>query len=218
MRTRLWSAVVGFALSAAGCENTPPTFADDIDPDSLDAGLVERGRADAGSADAAAASTNQDYEMLLGCAVDEPCPKPEVQFIESDSYNVPVASVTCVLNALAARAPGRYRYLTQSVYGNGGVNTEHVLIIKSDGSVLYARKPDLYVMGLTEEESHPGSDPTQRCRLKAPDFFEGCASSLQPQPDDAVGTDCAFGDGGATMASRLPWFDGCEEQSPASCE
>jgi hypothetical protein len=222
MRAALWSAILGFVAISAGCDNTPPTIADDIDPDSLDAGLVAPGPPDTGSpepADAAPANTNQDYEALLGCMVDEPCPKPEVQFIENDSYNIPVETVTCVLSALAARTPGRYPYSTQSVYGNGGVDTEHVLIVASDGSVVYGRKADLSGDGVPDEQRHPGSDPSQRCGLKPASFFEACIGSLEPQPrDDAVGVDCAFGDGGSYMASHLPWFEACEEQSPARCE
>jgi hypothetical protein len=224
MRAALWSVALGLVIVSAGCENTPPTLADDIDPDSPDAGLVTRDLPDTGAlepapADAAAANTNRDIEALLACALDEPCPKPEVQFIEGDSYFIPVDQVTCVMNALAARAPGRYRYLTESAYGNGGVETEHVLVVTSNGSVIYGRKPDLTVLGLTEEESHPGSDPARRCRLKPASFFEGCVSQLQPSTSEsAVGEDCAFGDGGSFMASQLPWFEACEEQSPARCE
>jgi hypothetical protein len=225
MRGALGSAVVGVLVVgvlvvAAGCENTPPTLADDIDPEPPDAGVADRGALDAGSLAALpdAASANQDFETLLACTATEPCAKATVQFAEGDSYFLAVDTVTCVMNALATRAPGRYRYLTQSVYGNGGVNTEHVLIIGGDGSVVYGRKADLYVEGLTEAQSHPGSDPSQLCRLKPPSFFEACVSQLAPQPDTAVGTDCAFGDGGSFLASRLPWFEACEEQSPASCE
>jgi hypothetical protein len=221
MRAGLGSTVVGVLVVTLGCENTPPKIADDIDQTPRDASVAAPRDAGADPAPADAAPLNHDAQDLRACSVEEPCPYAELQLIEAQSHNIPTDRASCVLNALAARTPGRYRYLTESVFTNGGVRSDHTLIVTADGSVVYARETMTSLYSGTENVVEQGAEPSQRCTLKPPSYFEDCATEVGKElgwQEDELAWACAFGDGGSFTPSHLPWFEACEAQSPAQCE
>jgi hypothetical protein len=230
MRAGCWFAVVGVLVGAgagAGCENTPPKIADAIPPERVDAGGGAMGSPDAASVDPdppdAAPFVNADTQALLACDVEEPCSKAEVQLIEAQTHNVPAERVTCVLNALAARTPGRYRYSTGSVYTNGGYDVEHTLLITAEGTVIHSSDVSVSSYDAVRMRSvfQQYAGPSQRCTLQPSSYFEGCVAEVAKQlseSEDAAAWACAFGDGDGFTPNELRWFDACEAQSPAGCE
>lgn len=176
----------------------------------------------AGAAGAGGASSllqNEDELGLLACDAPEPCAEAGVQLVEASTHHLRGEETRCVLDALARRTPGRYRYETRSSHGLGHDIVRHLLLVTNDGSVQYVR---------TEHQAHtpPGvsevrPDAGQRCTLKPPSYFEACREatlvsvmSVEQPPYWS----CVFGDGSASQPSHLFWFESCVEQSPSACE
>lgn len=175
----------------------------------------------AGASGAPSSPVNEDELALQACQAPEPCAEGGVQMVEASSFSLRDAETRCVLDALAQRRPGRYRYNTESAHTGGHVGARHLLLLSTGGSVQYVR---------TEYESlMPAGnavrpDRGQRCVLKPGSYFEGCSTAVaartQPTgesfPQPLWG--CVFGDGSATTASHLDWFESCVEESPSACD
>jgi hypothetical protein len=161
---------------------------------------------------------NADELALLACQAPERCGQASLQLVEAFSYNYRESESRCLLDALARRIPGRYRYETMSSHSSGGATARHLLLVTQAGSVQYVRSEhDQRVVG------QPGVtmlDPGQRCSLKPSSYFEAC---LETEPGNFGNAarpfwDCLFGDGTAATASHLFWFESCVEESPSACE
>lgn len=171
-----------------------------------------------GAAGSPAVPQNEDELALLACEVPEPCGEAGIQLVENVAVNLREDETRCVLNALAQRTPGRYRYETTSSHGQGHDTARHVLLVAADGSVQYARTEDVSVALPGSSTVRP--DVGQRCTLKASSYFEDCAATLggEHQSFEQPFWGCVFGDGTASEPSHLFWFESCVEQTPSSCE
>jgi hypothetical protein len=200
----------------------------------LDAGVDE------GTPDASAPSdedeyveyvvpTSEDELTLRACAVEQPCEYETFsQQIES-GHDATLNGVRCVFDALAEGRAGRYLHLTETVAGNAFYAAKHVMIVRDDRTVLYARTPyggiGLETRFLPHDEA---PDPGQRCTLKPQSFFEECRATIAEELDGGVGFvyaaqgslafECVFGDGDRERTSHLLWFESCETESPIACE
>src|SRR4029079_2183342 len=103
-----------------------------------------------------------DAMTLEQCDVVEPCRQAEAQLVEGGTRHVNAVDIVCTLDALANLKAGRYRYTTDSTFSNGSVGAEHVLLIETDGTVLYVRVP--YDSSFSGTSSVP--DPGARCTPK----------------------------------------------------
>jgi hypothetical protein len=161
---------------------------------------------------------NEDELALLACDAPEPCAEAGVQLVERLTHNLRGEETRCVLDALAQRTPGRYRYETTSSHGLGHDNVRHLLLVTPDGSVQYARTEHRAYSPPGVSEVRP--DAGQRCTLKAPSYFEACREATlgNAMTFQQPYWGCVFGDGSASQPSHLLWFESCVEQSPSACE
>src|SRR3954454_19482734 len=106
------------------------------------AGGSATGGGASGAGSAGAPTAPDDAMTLKQYDVVEPCRREaEAQLIEGGTRHVNAADIVCTLDALANLKAGRYRYRTDSTFGNGSVGAEHVVLIETDGTVLYVRVP-----------------------------------------------------------------------------
>jgi hypothetical protein len=155
------------------------------------------------------------YEVLTECVAFEPCAETRsfAQLIEAHGkYLDP--GVACVFAALRDRAPGRYLHHTDSTWTNGSAGSEHVIVVRPDGSVAYSR--DSYASGPWAPADV--EEPGQRCALKGQDFFDACyAAVTAPGGDPDAAFTCAYS-GSTTSSAPIDWFESCELDAAPSCE
>jgi len=124
------------------------------------------------------------------------------------------------MEALQERKPGRYIHGTRSAHGQGDEGVDHVLIVRADGTALYARMVYVDVRGSVITEMSETPEPAQLCTLRDPSYFAECAAAMrQVKPNERVQEvpwQCAFGEGD-TKPGELKWFESCEA-APATCE
>lgn len=178
-----------------------------------------------------------DAARLAQCALPEPCGAGETlaQYVEQrtpSSRNVSVPGAACLLDALAARTPGRYLHMNDHTAASGGFGARHSLVITPDGSALYVRVPYAGQVYDGEEwvDATPAPAPAaKRCTLAPREYFEACKAGLAGlPPDDSLQEAvpdatwaCLFGPEepyDAYYTTDLPWFTACETESPAPCE
>lgn len=155
------------------------------------------------------------YETLTECSAVEPCAgeRSFAQLIEGfTKYLDP--DTACVFAALRERTPGRYRHQTDATWTNGSAGSNHVIVIRPDGSVIYSR--DAYTSG--PSATSDTSLPAQRCTLKAAEFFDACyAAVTAPGGDPDAAFTCAY-TGSTTSSAPIDWFESCEVEPAPSCE
>ena len=156
------------------------------------------------------------YEVLTECEAAEPCQdvRSFAQLIEGGSSKYLDPGTACVFAGLRERTPGRYLHQADSTWSNGSAGSNHVIVIRDDGSVMYAR--DSYASGPSAqpEETEPG----RRCTLKSRDFFEACHAAItSPGGDPDAAFTCAYS-GTTTTSAPIEWFDACEVEPALGCE
>lgn len=155
-----------------------------------------------------------DREHLLACEIEEPCLAGLAQLADQKPSTITPDRMACIFRALGERKPGRYVHQTDHTFGDGSQGAQHVLIVRSDGSALYA-SATYEARGDAEpkEKDRPG----QLCTLRDPSYFVDCLDAVVPlqQGDQKIAGlawDCSYGDD-----SKLDWFESCEA-APAACE
>jgi hypothetical protein len=157
-----------------------------------------------------------DETILHACAAAEPCEPGDASLVEAFSRSAQWTPISCILEALESRAPGRYEHETMSVFSNGTTGTRHTLVVQSDGSALYSRVPYAYGMGTPTSGEMP--EPAKRCTLATPSYFADCLSRIATAPDDAATWPCAYKSETPVGPTELDWLTDCVEASPAVCE
>jgi hypothetical protein len=162
-----------------------------------------------------------DLELLSACEVEQPCPSSGAQMADGRPYGIGLGT-DCLLERLQERAPGRYIYKGVSTHPMGEFGMDHVLIVRADGSALYARTQ--YSIDIREgREDTMTPEPTQLCTLRDPSYFAECLAAVQQvEPPTAripeLPWNCVFGKGAErTLPGELQWFESCEPAS-ATCE
>lgn len=156
-------------------------------------------------------SAPSDYETLGMCEATIPCHATLAQLAEATPY-IDHDGFTCIMNALAARTPGLYRYENDSTNTFSSTGTDYVLLVTEDGSVLYAAQGTY--SSATEPMQRVTPKPTARCQLKPASYFESCIEALasrNSQPNDPAWA-CAYGE------LRSSWLEQCEDASITACE
>lgn len=109
-----------------------------------------------------------DHELLLECAVDEPCPD---SVVSQDPGSTTWDNGDCLLSALRDRTPGRYTH-SSTISDIGGTTVEYTLLL--DGS------DDLIVSAVSTSWG-PGTrvryDKTQRCSLVSYELLDDCLAT-----------------------------------------
>ena len=104
----------------------------------------------------------------------------------------------------------------------GELGMNHVLIVRADGSALYARTK-YTTDNRKDREDTMMPERAQLCALREPSYFAECLSAVrQLEPPTAPVPDlpwtCAFGKGDVrTEPGELKWFERCEP-AEATCE
>ena len=189
------------------------------------AAVADAASADAASSDAASAESRvdagpDDRELLLACEAEEPCMSSYAQMTEGGRRaTIHSESTTCVLEGLEQRRPGRrYGHETNHTWTRGGESLFHLLMVRANGKVLYARTR--FLQNRSDKEETP--ETTQLCTLRDPSYFAACAAAVrQVQPRQMIEDlpwECAFGEQKQeTQLGELKWFESCEP-APATCE
>jgi hypothetical protein len=153
-------------------------------------------------------------DELQACDAPEPCGQSRADVAEQNLL-LERDNFRCVMQALAARTPGRYEHQSTTAGISSYTNVYNIVLVTADGSVLYATE--------TETRTRPpsGGDwnlhtrfaPGKRCTLKPASHFETCENDI-PMIEGTIGDEayeCAFGE------LEHAWFEHCEA-APASCE
>jgi hypothetical protein len=164
-------------------------------------------------------------EALSACDVEEPCERSNAQLVELDGHYM-ADNIACLLSAFAERRVGRYRYETDSTWGNANVGAFHTLLVHGDGAVSYVRETYQCVESTVPVDELPPAEP-YTCTLKPPTYFEACLAAIEAlegrEPYPPLGTGiaawaCAFGDGDGYTPNNLFWFESCVSDMPLSCD
>src|SRR5688572_24256919 len=108
--------------------------------------------------------TSEDELALLACTVEQPCEFRAISQQIEGSSDATLAGTECVFTALAAGRPGRYLHQTEHTFTNGTYGAKHTVIVREDGTALYARTPfggyglETWFVPLDE-----APDPGKRC-------------------------------------------------------
>jgi hypothetical protein len=174
--------------------------------------------------------TSEDELTLLACEVEQQCELGAFSQQIEGSHDATLNGMRCVLEALAEGRTGRYLHRTEWIAGNANYVAKHVMIVRDDRTVSYARTPFGGVGGETWfQPLEEAPDPGQRCTLKPQSFFEECLAAVAAELEGAGpgfvnarqgsrAFACAFGDGDHERTSHLSWFESCETESPIACE
>jgi hypothetical protein len=138
-----------------------------------------------------------EYEALLACALDEPCP---VSTQQSDIRLNTWENGECLLEALRDRTPGRYR-LSKSGGDAGYVYNETILILDgSDEMIVFDMQTSGLVVGNLRRQHIPAS-----CTLKSTEELDACVAAGTDPDDDGI------------CAATSDWTENCELLQNPEC-
>jgi hypothetical protein len=154
-----------------------------------------------------------DYEALSGCA-ELACEPGFAQRIEGGTPFTIHDTLRCIVGAMRDRKPGLYRVTLDHTWGNGSDTAEITVFVSASGEAEVGVHHHLKTFGAGEGDVDENTwDPTERCSLAAPTFFEACLTAL-PSDDKTAPTDEAWACIYPEEAQKLPWFEGCKAQAP----
>lgn len=184
-------------------------------------GQIPDGSADAAVVDAHVELEPSDLDLISACEAEEPCTGSHAQMADARPYTISDGTA-CLLEHLQERRPGRYAHEATSVHPMGRFGANHVLIVRADGTALYARTQ--YTTDVRKgREGTMTPEPAKLCKLREPSYFEECVAAVrQLEPPTAPVPElpwkCAFGEGtDRAIPGELQWFESCEP-APATCE
>jgi hypothetical protein len=169
--------------------------------------------AEGGAAGSAANEEPHDHDILLACA-SSGCPSSFAQLTDDTSLLVNAGPSACLLEALRDRTPGIYQHNVASNSARGAESTEHVFLVRSDGTVAHTTKLT-QTGGTFAANGTSGISYTdaEYCELASPTYFADCLASLQDDDlaPEALAWACLYVDVDTT------WLPHCDAGSP-SCD
>jgi len=146
----------------------------------------------------------QEYQELLACDLDEPCP-PSTQYSDPGTFRWEGSA--CLLTALRDRTPGKYRF--SDTFADAGSQTSDAVFLLNGSDEILVLNVD--TSGLVTGNLTRNYWPVLSCTLKSYDELDACVAAGSNWAPTTTGGEQPI------CRHSSDWFQDCEPVENPEC-